>query len=515
MRFADKFRYILRPFSVSAAVVVLVVLFFISAYAFLEHHWHLSAYRTTQQNELKAFHHKVATTIKDLKDLSKLTEARILASKGDLKRIQNILISVYRLLPNYSFPKIQKVSYAKLSMPQMVVTRVGMSPLSPPVSDTLEKGSSLIFGDNTIISKSFVRNEKGKLEGVFDIQIELAEFKDSLGRYETISLSPFSSLEEEHFVLQQEPFDVYAKAPANFWEFVSINILRYLSMLSICLFCIIFVNVRFYFFYRRLQNTYETKLKGLEVQYLKASEKLDLLTKDLSVSQKNLECHQISVEAYRAFYTRVMHRKSEHIHYILRSLEIVKQALQNPTNPLPEAERIEIVDSCRDTGRLLSKGLIAKVKTEPIKLKHLLDGILLLFAERVHRFNITLTINCHKDLIFYGDPLLTEFVLATLIGKPIHRVPKNGKVSIVIRTQNDSLCCDVEDNGYFLLEDKEEFIKKSFDLFMLKDAFHQVCQENGFVYEHSKTDNGNNVSKIIFSSPSQDISVRNVIPLFK
>jgi len=100
----------------------------IGGYLYVDYQRYLSTYKITQQRELQSTQDKINSNVHNIKKLSALTTKRIDASNGDTKCIQNILVSTYALLPDRDFLKIQKITYEKFSLPQFLITRLGIVP---------------------------------------------------------------------------------------------------------------------------------------------------------------------------------------------------------------------------------------------------------------------------------------------------------------------------------------------------------------------------------------------------
>ena len=193
MGIAKDFKIILKPTLLWISAFVSFSLVPVVSYVFIEHQRYLAAYQATQQLELKTLQQKTLLALENLKKLSRLTVTRIIASHGDVKRIQNILSSVPRLNPNGTLPKIQKVFYNKLSPPQMVITLFGSFPLysqSAPDVHVADKETIITIDENVVVSKTTVFSERDTLEGILEIQIDPIDFKIFLGNMETVTLNP-------------------------------------------------------------------------------------------------------------------------------------------------------------------------------------------------------------------------------------------------------------------------------------------------------------------------------------
>jgi K+-sensing histidine kinase KdpD len=114
-----------------------------------------------------------------------------------------------------------------------------------------------------------------------------------------------------------------------------------------------------------------------------------------------------------------------------------------------------------------------------------------------------------------GDVLLMELLFMNIVGKAIHRVPRNGRISISLTETKNDFCLEVVDNGYTDTSSAEKLIKKSFDLFLSDGNFLHICQENGLNYKHKKETNGLNASCLILPFKEEEVPKNNVVKLFK
>jgi len=222
-----------------------------------------------------------------------------------------------------------------------------------------------------------------------------------------------------------------------------------------------------------------------------------------------------SYEAYKKFHTNLLDRYQEQLNYIVKSLDFIDYYLKSPKKSFSKTETIEIVESCLKAAQFLSRGMIAKIEEEPVHLGILLEEVKQLFAERIFKFNLTLEMTCPENLFFYGDFLFTEFILSNLLCKSIYRVPKNGKISIQATEEMGSIKIEIQDNGYSLNKVREKLIKKSFNLLIEESFLQEMCRENGFIYESSKSGQGLTITKIIIPDIQTENLKSNVIQLFK
>ena len=193
MGFIKDFKALSKPVFSATSLLVFITLIFIPSYVFFEYQKYLSAYQKNQLEEVKSIQYKTEVFLRKIQELGDLTSYRILATGGDAKQIQDILISAPRLYDPMEIPRIQKFSYYKLSTPSKIVTRYETSSLDPKSFSMVQafgdKASS-VFSQDLFLSKTPVFNSKGKLEGILEIQITLPEFKASLGMLESISFDP-------------------------------------------------------------------------------------------------------------------------------------------------------------------------------------------------------------------------------------------------------------------------------------------------------------------------------------
>jgi hypothetical protein len=256
-------------------------------------------------------------------------------------------------------------------------------------------------------------------------------------------------------------------------------------------------------------------IKNGRGRYMGFIKKEKHLKEKLLEYQRVYKSVQTSWESYKKFHTNLLKRRQEQVSYVVRSLNFIDQSLKNPESFFPEGGEIEMVESYLKTAHSLSHGMITSLKKEPISLSNVLEEIQLLFAEKIYKFNITLKISCPENLFFYGDSLFTKLALINLLGKPIYRVPKNGKILVIAKEEAGNIKIEIQDNGYALNKIRENLIKKSFNLFINDTIFQQMCRENGFIYESSKSSQGLTVTKIIIPDVQTENLKSNVIQLFK
>jgi hypothetical protein len=79
------------------SLLVFDTLIFIPSYVFFEYQKYISTYQKNQLEEVKLILHKIKAFLGKIQELGDLTSYRIIATEGDIKQIQNILISAPRL----------------------------------------------------------------------------------------------------------------------------------------------------------------------------------------------------------------------------------------------------------------------------------------------------------------------------------------------------------------------------------------------------------------------------------
>lgn len=150
-----------------------------------------------------------------------------------------------------------------------------------------------------------------------------------------------------------------------------------------------------------------------------------------------------------------------------------------------------------------------------IKLKKILDDIHIFFIDKLQKDRISFEVNCKEGLVFESDALFIQFILMSLIGTCVYRVPKDGKISILSREENGDVASEIKDNGYIVPPPIKKQMGKPFELLIPEDVLESVCQSNGLVYEKSKTEDGLNRTKLITPTKPAATIPDNVISLFK
>lgn len=519
MGLTQGFRDGVKPILGVTGAFVSFTFLFVGLYVFFEYKTYLSDYKRAQQEEIKTLQKKTKASLEHLTKLSELTSNRIVASQGKAQRIQNILISVPRLSPDHTFPKIQKVSYHKFSAPQMTITRFGMLPLDPTLAPqrkaTQGDKTSIVFDKAAVISKTMVLNSEGDIAGVLEIELDLLEFQASLGSLQTLTFSPS---EGASLLIQNTPFAIYGKTFKTFWEFAVVNKVLYAMFFFYMSFCLIFLPGAVYYLDRRRKSSQRREREALEASHAQLIAKVGHQDDIIQLHEQTQESQQISNQSYQEVRSLLSNRQKAGTTYITRSLDVLEQSFFNPNIRLSEAEFIEIIRSCRKESQPLSYGAMSEIKNEPIDIKDMLEHIRELFTAKIHGSNLMVDIVCPKTVSFFGDPFFIQFLLITLIGKPIYRAPKKGKIIIRAKTQKMGLYVEIQDNnGLPYSEKAERLIKKSFDLFMTQDEFQQSCQDHGLTHMYSKDNKGFNINKIVIpaSSDSAEMSGSNVVPLFR
>ena len=500
------------------AIFFFGTLLFVSAFLCLEYKAYLSNYEQTQRQETSLLQEKIKTSFDRLQGLSSLTAKRIAASRQDLRRIQRVLGSLHQFFPEYTFPRIQMVSFHKLSPASARVTRFGTLPLDPTASSP--KGLSqatptITVGKNAVASKMLVFSEKNILQGILEIEIDLAELKKSLGGWKTLVLS----VGQNASLIQKASLPIYALPPNTLKQFLMAHSPYYYGIfLSYMMLCLIFIPLSVEILDRRRKNRESDERKALETTVAQLAITIQRQEEAIHAFQQTQSSQKISDKNYQDFRASLSSRHKAGGDFITKSLDVLEQSFNTPHMHIPDKKQVEILQACKNESRPLSGGVIAEVSNDPIDIKEMLHNTYELFTAKIHESNLVVDIICSKTLAFTGDPILLRLLLTTLVGRPIYKAPRNGRIEVRAKILKTALHIEVRDNnGSPYSEKAERLIKKSFDLFMTRDDFEQCCRERKLLYTHSKDGKGHNVSKLVVPvlKTTTGASNTNVVPLFR
>ena len=509
----------ITPLIVGGGLFVFTLGVFVAVYSFFEYGSYLSAYQTTQRLEHQAVQQKTEATFKKLEELLQLTSSRIGFSQDNFQQIQNILISAPRLYTSQELPSVQSLNYYERAKPYRVVSRLGISSLEQVQPLTLPappKTAEMIIQKDIIISKFPVFDENKALKGILEIQLSLSEFKAFLGDLRTLSLSPLSSAKEPNSgPLQKKPFAIYPKSPDSFEKFVFDRKNHYGIFFCFSLIAFFVLLCSLFYFYVYFQKAYGKKIETLEGDLLKAGHAEKGRNENLLEMQEKYKSCWTSLQSYKRMYANLNRRKREDAKQLYESLNMIAQAFKTPKAQRSAEQYFTFIQSCIKLAELLSKGIITSLRREKVSFTSLLEEVPSLFADKMYKSKIKIEMTCLEDLWFYGDPLFTELILMNVIGKAIHRTPKNGKILVTVTGQEDAIHFELRDKGFSLIDDTESLFKQSFDLFMPNDLVKKMCHKNGLRYHSVKDGEDFNVTTICISTYPVEDSEDNIIRLFK
>ncbi|MBP9693047.1 MAG: hypothetical protein KBD90_06970 [Alphaproteobacteria bacterium] len=511
MRLTHDLRKLIKPAFLWMALYVVSSLVFVGVYVYVDYKNYLSSYVKTQQAELKAAQTKIRSNIDNLKKLSVLTSKRIASSQGDLKRIQNILNSSYSLLPDAESFRIEKMTYNKLSKPQSCITRFGTLPLNPehtPSETPHQNGPAIIFHEHTIACKNWVFNGEGNLEGFLELSLDPSSFKATLPTGDTLSFVGSKA----HALLQQDPFPIYGQIPDPFWKYAIKQQGLYALFFIFMLVVLIVVALNVHWLRERVKKTYRERIQQLKNDLSLSQAGLGKKKAALLVLQQQIHSQQISFQAYKKFQIAMRNHRKEETDYLHRSLNLIVSFYKKESTALPSKDLLEVIESCCKVTERFAEGAVSKVRNEPIKILSVLDNIQELFTEKIHKSILNVEVICSENLAYESDPCFLELVLINVIGRPLHSVPPQGKITIKATNQKAGLHIQVRDSGFFFDKKILNQLNQSFDFFLSQDVFRKICQDNNLRYEHYQGKNGFNVVKILFPKADARSLEGNVIP---
>lgn len=511
MQFTKNLKLISVPLFVGACVFIFTFFLFVGVYVLFEYRGYLSFYETAQQSELKSIQQKTETAFNTMDDLLGLTSARIAASKNDLKRIHNILVSTPQLVPLDKLPPLLSVTYYIVSKPYKRISRIGIASLEyiPPDLSDFKNKETLVFQDDVVNSKILVFDERENLKGILEIKIMSSDFTAFLSEMKTLSLIPFSSSPDQiSQPLQKKPFELYGRPPDSFWQFVHDHQDRYAIFCCYTLVVFLLFLMCVGYFYLYFQKKYGNTITNSTEEIAELKEKLGLS------EQKYKNCWA-SFQAYKKIHANLNNEKREQALHICKALAIVTEGVKGTKLHYSTAQQFEFLQSSLKLARFLSEGTMTQRREEKIDINHLLGDVSALFAEKIYKSNVILDITCPDDLFFYGDPLFTELLLVNVLGKAIYRLAKNGKASIAIMDQGETIFFELKDKGFPSDGVSEKAFKKSFDLFIPENSLKKMCHENDLQYISLRGEKNFNITKIIIPKvPVKNIG-DNVIKLFQ
>jgi len=519
MRFIGNFQSVLKSTATGIFVFTLFSTAFVVGYIYIDYQQYLESYHATQLHEIETLQKKAKTTLGDLNRLLCLAEERILAAQGKPEQIQGILISLHSLQAHQALPEFQRLSYMVLVAPYRTITRFGVLPVDS--AKVITKGKSPIhrepifkFTDKTLEVKSIILNLNGNLEGVLELEIDLSAFKKFMGSYETIDFEPLPNTRNAN---QAQSFliPLYSKTPDQFQAYAFVHKLHYSVFAFYTLLTTILIGFHLWFLGKCFQKSYQGRIKILEETVFEKNHIERTLREELGAYQLEAQVHQLTCQANKKIQSHRTERQRESANRMLVSLSILEQPFKKTFTESREVDQIGLVDACLQEAAALSGRIWRSMRKEEVDFKGILDDLLLLFAEKIHKTAIKVEINVEPQKTpFLGDPLLIEALLINAIGKPLRRVPKNGAISIELKEKLGFIHLNIQDNGFAGGEAVENLIRKPFELFMTDEAFHQTCLRSGIKYKTSRTSNGLNVSHLVISTFQEEAIHSNVVKLF-
>jgi len=267
--------------------------------------------------------------------LLQLTGNRVGTSYDNVKQIQEILSSTPRLYEPHELPKIQSIN----------------------------------SNEEAITGHMLVFDNQDKMQGLLKIQVSFSDFKAILGNTSTLSFAPLLVSENgKNQLLQNEPFALYAKSPYSFWEFIFSVKDRYEIFVLYTVLLLFLFALCWSYLHQRMKVAYRNNFKNLKAKLSKSTLAEEQANERAIIYEQKYKSYKISAQVHRKIQDVLNTRQREQLHHISHSLNIIKQSLTDVGSQLSPKRHMEIIRSCLDLTYLLSKGLIAKTKKEPINL---------------------------------------------------------------------------------------------------------------------------------------------------
>ncbi|OJW46992.1 MAG: hypothetical protein BGO67_09860 [Alphaproteobacteria bacterium 41-28] len=264
-----------------------------------------------------------------------------------------------------------------------------------------------------------------------------------------------------------------------------------------------------------MKKSFGSIIRALRAKILKLKSAETQANERVIGSDQKYKCLQVSSQAHRKIQENITLRHQEYNLQVHQLLSLIKQTLTHTGPQLSPKRHLEIIKFCLEQTHLLSAGLISNTKKEPINLDVVLQEIQLLLSEKIYKANITLEWACSGNVIFYGDTLFIQLILANVIARAVHRISKNGKISITVTSQNKFIQFKLQDKGFPSKREAEEHVKRSFNFVIAEDVLRKMCQRADMSYTYSRNTDGYNVNEILIPTLPEVCTDSNVIPLFQ
>lgn len=294
-------------------IFILSSIAFFITYIYADYSRERNQYILLQISELKSNNIKFDRLIDNLKNLLKLTIARIEKSRNTTESIKSVLNSLDYFSSTLIIPFIEKAAYHQLMPKPMIINRFGCDILNQEFYPTVSNFKDKLFieyKNGKILVNGLVINNKNKIVGILSFKVKLEDFINFLGEYKTISYDVSSN--KKFQILSSKSFNIYSIPFMTLKDFILIMKFHYFSILGYMLLSLIFISI----IYSYLRNHYENKYKE-SISYLKIS--LDEHEKNIIELKNNLNSqheefanYQISNNALKKFYFNFYCRQEEH-----------------------------------------------------------------------------------------------------------------------------------------------------------------------------------------------------------
>ncbi len=508
------FRSIIRSVLLTSGAIFGSSVLFYSVGGFLEYREYLSTYQKNQQADFQSIQKKISIFTDNIVNLSDIIVGRIQKDPNHHRKTKSALELIPALRDMLVLPRFQAVRYFKLSSPQAVMTSFGIiaqekiSPQTQPAV-AIKKDVSLIFGKEALTAQTPVFSKGKQKEGLLEIQIAPSEFKTFIG-VPSFFISDHQDLPEDA-LLSNTPFPLYKKAPLGFFALMKRNQNHFISFGFLVFLCVtlLFLNIL------RLTHLFNKRYR-IKIKSLKSI--ADQNAQSSTLSNISLETLKSAFSSYCKLHANIMNRHQDQE----QALEaLVQGSLDKNLLTQSEAGRelVTIARSCLKANYRFVNGWITNSKKEDVFPLRLLESAKELLGERIQKFQIELIISCPEDFFFQGDSVFVEMCFVNVLGRALNRIPRYGKVFILLEQKGGKMCLEIQDEGYTI---DQEFSEKSFSssqrsfaLFLKDEVFSQMCSENEVHYSVVETEENLNVTRLVIPDESRQEYSGNVISLFQ
>lgn len=460
--------------------------------------------------KLSQFKKSLRLGLSQFQSYLELTNARIIAAKGDKAKIQAAITFNPMNFTKSIFPKILSVEFIPKDK-KYFISRYGKKTLESPIS---LKEDSLWSQDQERFTYQMKVMHAQSLIGILKVHFTVEPFLKEVEfpvaiLKESATTGAFSIPPFPFFFIPWPSILTISQFFQKFWIKYVYEFLLLVVIIGGTIFIYRFKHYRYFKTLKISNESYLKNLKETQAQVLN-------LDKELSFEKKLMKLQKESIEAKNKLNLRFQQRQLEMLAQSQSILKVLDRFLEAESKESPLLK--EAYNLLRE-GQLplqhLQKGFLFQGEQDFLRINEIWEEMMSMFGFEIKKKRLRVTVHNELKNPPLGDNIIFELCLYNLFYLSIGRLRENGNLDIYFSESNGVKISFFDDGYDFDLSDSNlKIVSKKEIIEFSKEDIRKLVQPIGWQILFSKNESSNISELVIQNKSIKKEAPGNVVPLF-